>query len=310
MAPKQDPLARLRSLDPALTFSDGDDSAEASAVFRQTLGMRRTSEKRPKRTLSVHRLGAIAAALVFAGLVLPTFAIGTGTNVVRLFVDKPAPTPVNGLLAARGVDAIYLIDPKSGGMLKVRNTGAMSNPAWSPDGRLLAVEQTEKGVTSVYTVWPNGTHPQLILENASSPAWSVDGSRIFVQRDTCAAPGGCESSEDDTIIVFSVSPDGSDAHQIGYEDAYDVSQAGWSPQTNVLAFLGDDGPTGTTAPSTLDSSTATWSPDGTELAFADAPTGIWLVSDGSRPQLLVKGTYGSLSWGTAVKAPAARSDRG
>ena len=300
MQSKQDPLARLRSLDPALTFHEGDDSAEASAVFRQTVGTDPSSPKRQRRTLSVHRLAAVAAVLVFAWLVLPAFAIGP--KVVHLLVNKPAPnaTPVNGLIAASGVDAIYLVNPKSGAVLKVRNTRAMDKPAWSPNGRLLAVELTQKGTTSVYTIRPNGTHPQLILKNASSPAWSTDGSRIFVQRDTCGV--ACKSSDDDTTVIFSVSPDGSDAHQIGDEDVYDVSEAGWPPDANVLAFLQDGG----SGPSTLDSSAAAWSPDGNVLAFADAPTGIWLVNDGGKPRRLVKGKFGSLSWGTAVKAPAAR----
>ena len=86
MPSKQDPLARLRSLDPALTFHEGDDSAEASAVFRQTVGTGPPSQKRLTRALSVHRLAALAAVLVFAWLVLPAFAIGPG--VVHLLVDR------------------------------------------------------------------------------------------------------------------------------------------------------------------------------------------------------------------------------
>ena len=105
---------------------------------------------------------------------------------------------------AKGVGALYVVDPKSGGMLKLKDTAHMDHPAWSPDGRLLAVELTENGATSVYTMWPNGTHAQLIMKDASSPAWSDDGSRIFVQRDTCTAPGGCDSSDEDTTTVYSV----------------------------------------------------------------------------------------------------------
>jgi hypothetical protein len=296
-----EPLARLRSLDPALTYPDDDDSAAADTVFRRVVAEPRPSEERPTRRSSVQRLAAIAATLVVLGLVLPALAIGT--SVFHLLADEPAP-PVNGLIAARGVGAIYLIDPKSRGVLRVQGTTAMNVPAWSPDGKLLAVERTEKGGTGVYTIWPNGTHPQLIMENASSPVWSADGTRIFVQRDTCIAPGGCEESDDETTVVFSVAPDGTDAHQISEEDAFDVSEAGWPPQTNVLAFLSDEGSNVTSGPTTLDSSTATFSPDSTMLAFADAPTGIWVVSDGGKPELLVKGTYSSLSWGTAVKAPA------
>jgi hypothetical protein len=301
MPSKLDPFVRLRSLDPALSFGDDDDSAAAGPVFRRIVAEARPSEERPTRRSSVHRLAAIAAALVVVGLVLPALAIGT--SVFHLLADEPAP-PVNGLIAARGEGAIYMIDPKSRGVLKVQGTVAMDKPSWSPDGGLLAVEQAENGSTSVYTIWPNGTHPQLIMKNASSPVWSADGTRIFVQRDICAAPTGCEATDDETTVVFSVAPDGSDAHQIGEEDAFDVSEAGWPPETNVLSFLEDEGSNTTSGPTTLDSSTATFSPDGTMLAFADASTGIWVVNDGGRPQLLVKGTYGSLSWGSAVREQA------
>ena len=58
-------------------------------------------------------------------------------------------------------------------------------------------------------------------------------------------------------------------------------------------------------PTTLDSSTATFSPDGTTLVFTDAGEGIWVVKDGTKPELLAKGTYSALSWGVAVEKRAA-----
>ena len=54
----------------------------------------------------------------------------------------------------------------------------------------------------------------------------------------------------------------------------------------------------TSTGSSVDSSEAAWSPDGTELAIADAPRGIWLVNDDGELQLVVKGAFSSLSWGT------------
>jgi dipeptidyl aminopeptidase/acylaminoacyl peptidase len=230
---------------------------------------------------------------------------------LRLLVTEPEETlPVNGLLAARGADSLYLIDPASGGLLRLKGTDDMDHPTWSPDGRLLAVERTENGSTSVYTVWPNGSHPRLILKNASAPVWSSDGTRVFVERDTCSAPGACDASEDDPTVIYSVAPDGTDAHQISDEDAFDVSQAGWPAQTMWLSFLADEGPGVTAHPTTLDSSTATFSPDETTLAFADPDTGIWVVKDGTKPELLARGTHNALSWGTAVeKRPASSSSR-
>ena len=315
---QEDVLDRLRSLDPALKFHDDDESYEAQAVMHQVLARPR-AQKRRLRLLSVPRVAAIAAAAVAVVLVLPALAVGTGPFHLLGQQDDPAP-PVNGLLVAKGVGALYVVDPKSGGMLKLAGTADMDHPAWSPDGRFLAVDRTDnpsasdqgstsdKGSTSVYTMWPNGTHAKLIMKDASSPAWSADGTRVFVQRDMCTTLGGCDASDADTITVYSVAVDGTDARQVT-DDDYDVSQPGWPPGQNLLAFLGDESSPGAQAgPTEVNSLDATWAPDGTELAVADMPTGLWVIDGDGSPHLLAKGAFSSLSWGTeAAKPQAARS---
>ena len=304
---QEDVLDRLRSLDPNVRFHDDDELYEAQAVMHRVLA-RPHARRRRLRLPSLPRVAAIAAAAVALVLVLPALAVGTSPFRLLGQQADPAP-PVNGLLVAKGVGALYVVDPKSGGMLKLKDTADMDHPAWSPDGRLLAADRSEKGATSVYTMWPNGTHAQLIMKDASSPAWSDDGTRIFVQRDTCTAPGGCDSSDEDTITVYSVAVDGTDARQVSDGD-YDVSQPGWPPGQNVLAFLGGEGAQGTQdGPTEVNSLDAAWSPDATELAVGDMPTGLWLIDSDGRPQLLAKGAFSSLSWGTAVKQPAERSAR-
>jgi Tol biopolymer transport system component len=299
-------LSRVRSLDPEQRFHDDDEAYEAQVIMHRVLA-RPHARRRRLRLLTVPRIAAIAAGAAVV-LVLPALAVGTSPFSLLGQQAEPAP-PVNGLLAAKGDGALYVVDPKSGGMLRLEGTADMDHPSWSPDGRLLAVDQTENGSTSVYTMWPNGTHAQLIMKDASSPAWSDDGTRVFVQRDTCTAPGGCDSSEEDTIAVYSVAVDGTDAHEVADGD-YEVSEPGWPPGQNVLAFLGDESssspPAGPTEVNSLD---ATWSPDGTALAVADTPTGLWVIDSDGKPQLLAKGAFSSLSWGTEVKQQAERSAR-
>jgi hypothetical protein len=49
-----------------------------------------------------------------------------------------------------------------------------------------------------------------------------------------------------------------------------VSQPGWPPGQNVLAFLGGEGAQGTQdGPTEVNSLDAAWSPDATELAVGD-----------------------------------------
>jgi dipeptidyl aminopeptidase/acylaminoacyl peptidase len=299
---RQDLLARIRRLDPELRFDGADEPFDA--VFGQVLAKSRAVTAR-RRVLGLSRAAVIAAAAIGVVLLLPALAVGTGSFHL-LGQPTVESTPVNGLLAAKGADGLYVVDPKSGGMLALKGTQDLDHPVWSPDARFLAVEKKEKGVTSVYTVWPNGTHAQLILENATAPAWSDDGTRVFVQRDTCTATAGCESSEEDTTVVYSVAADGSDAHQVS-DDDYNVSQPGWPPGQNVLAFLAQEGSRDTGGlPTSVDSSEATWSPDGAELAIADTPRGIWVVNDDGTLRLIAKGAFSSLSWGTE-RAPGSPS---
>ena len=300
---QEDVLDRLRSLDPNARFHDGDEDYEAQAVMHQVLS-EPDGRKRRLRLPSVPRIAAIAVAAVGVVLVLPALAVGTSPFGLLSQQEDPAP-PVNGLLVAKGDGALYVADPRSDGMLRLKDTAGMDHPAWSPDGRMLAVDRTEKGSTNVYTMWPNGTHAQLVMKNASAPAWSDDGTRIFVQRDLCPASGGCDASDQDTVVVYSVAADGTDAHQVADGD-YDVSQPGWPPGQNVLAVLGSDGSNdGHPGPAEVNSLDATWSPDGTELAVADSPTGLWLIDGDGTPRLLAKGAFGALSWGTRPATPQA-----
>jgi hypothetical protein len=298
---QEDVLDRLRSLDPDLRFDDVDESYEAQAVMHQVLA-KPHARKRRLRLLTAPRIAAIAAAAVGVVIVLPALAVGTSTFGLLAQRDDTAP-PVNGLLAVKGEGALYIADPKTGGLLKLKDTADMDHPAWSPDGRMLAADRTEKGATSVYTMWPNGTHAQLIMRNASSPAWSDDGTRIFVQRDVCPTSGGCDASEEDTVVVYSVALDGTDAHPVGDGD-YDVSQPGWPPGQNVLAFLEQDRSNDAQGgPAEVNSLDATWSPDETQLAVADSPTGLWVVDSDGNPRLLAKGSFSSLSWGVEAPRP-------
>jgi hypothetical protein len=311
---REDLLDRIRTLDPERRFDEDDPSVDATAAFEQVRTRDRT-QKLPR--LGFPRVAVIAGSVVLVVLLLPALAVGTRSFHLLGEPTAEAP-PVNGLLAATGADGLVVLDPKSGGMLALQGTSDLSQPVWSPDARFLAVEKTEKGGgTSVYTIWPNGTHPQLIMDDASSPAWSDDGTRIFVQRETCKVPGGCESSDEETIVAYSVATDGTDAHQVG-DDDYSVSQAGWPPGQNILAFLAQEGSRDAGGlPTSVDSSEAAWSPDGTELAIADTPRGIWVANDEGTLRLVVKGPFSSLSWGTerasgsssTANPPAAESAR-
>jgi Tol biopolymer transport system component len=212
-----------------------------------------------------------------------------------------APATPSGAIAARGANAIYLVDPKGANASKVPGTAEMSAPAWSPNMKLLAVEKAEKGGgTSVYTIRPDGSQSQLVMVNASAPSWSAEGDRIFAVHGECSAP--CDPEEDAANVLYSARLDGTDPQRVdfGEADAYDGRELAWPTDGRASHFFDEESLIGADS---FDSRAATWSPDETRLAFADDKTGLWVVSaDGGRPQLLLAGASGRPSWGATQMA--------
>lgn len=207
----------------------------------------------------------------------------------------------------RGEDGIWLVDPESAKAHKLPGTSGMSAPAWSPDGRLLAVEKLEIGRMSVYTMSPNGTHRQLVLPNATAPSWSDTGDRIFAVRNECAT-AACDPEDDDANVLYAVNLDGNNVQRVDYEEAdvYDSRSLAWPTDGSAIHFFDEDTLDG---PGSFDSSDAIWSPDATQLVFAgnpepgpsdeagDGKAGLWIVSaDGGKPRLLLAGATGRPSW--------------
>ena len=213
----------------------------------------------------------------------PTNATKSPRRAPRVVATAPTLRALgNGLIAARGRDAIYLIGAR-GEVRRIPGTAKMAQPAWSPDGSVLAVEHG----ASVYTIRPDGTHPQLVLANASSPSWSADGKRLFVVR-------GVPAVGDDSAVLITVKPDGSDAREVDLEneDAYsDPAEPAFPSDGTWIGFYADDGPS-----PDFDSSAAAWSPDAKHLAFVSG-SALWIVAaDGGRPHRLATGIYGRPSW--------------
>jgi len=90
---------------------------------------------------------------------------------------------------SKGDNRIAIINAEGGGVdesLQIPGLGALSNPAWSPDGRSLVVSGQKNGVTDLYLYeFDTKNVTQLTNDKFADlhPAWSPDGNRIAFASD-------------------------------------------------------------------------------------------------------------------------------
>ncbi|MDA8428305.1 MAG: Tol-Pal system beta propeller repeat protein TolB, partial [Geobacteraceae bacterium] len=66
-------------------------------------------------------------------------------------------------------------NPDGTGDTQLTSTGSNENPAWSPDGRLLAFSSKRGGIEAIYVMRADGSGQTRVSQNkgsSSQPAWS------------------------------------------------------------------------------------------------------------------------------------------
>ncbi|WP_380281376.1 hypothetical protein [Kitasatospora purpeofusca] len=179
-------------------------------------------------------------------------------------------------------------------------------PSWSPDGNQLAFTRTwgtsdptteQIQYSDLYVIAPDGTTAQRItfLTNdtpysgtVTDPAWSPDGKQLVFSYRTSATGQPANSR-----ALYIVNADGTGLRRLTPWELRAGDRANWSPDGSRIVFTTypadpDNAPGGgiytvhpdgtavealTPGPSDITYGVASYSPDGTAIAFAQAPAG-------------------------------------
>ena len=101
-------------------------------------------------------------------------------------------------------------------------------PAWSPNGMLIAFVKQRSTGSAIWVMREDGTH-QVKLTDATStnvhPTWSIDGSSIVFASD-----------RDGNMDLYRVAPDGTDFERITFTPGMQEDNPNFSPDQRYILF--------------------------------------------------------------------------
>jgi Tol biopolymer transport system component len=189
-----------------------------------------------------------------------------------------------------------------------RNTTSMTPTEWSPDGRHVAYSRLDGALEQVFVAASDGSSPPVRLGDPTTPKylprWSPNGRSIAHFVDGQAVPKG-------SVGLWLMDIDGSNARKLTKESYAGFNSVTWNHNGTQLAFTGSQGtnldlwivgldgrPERAITSDHGGASGASWSPDGSQLAYLVAANEFRTVAkivvargDGSDPHQL-DGVFG------------------
>jgi hypothetical protein len=226
-------------------------------------------------------------------------ALGTPLGIPLAPVASATMPGANGLIAyVRGTSDcrdIYLRRADGGTTKLTKCPQFVTSPAWSKDGKTLAVGYVSRGgnfVLKLALLKATGGTPTVVSTGVSpsnSPVFSRDGSVL-------AFAGG--DAGDDNLAIYTVPASGGSATKLVGNNSEVNDEPDWSPTADVIAWSRRTGPSFNpldvwtmsvdasghtpTAQTNLtngqgNSRYPSWSPDGSKIAFASDRSGSWQI---------------------------------
>jgi len=103
-------------------------------------------------------------------------------------------------------------------------------PAWSPDGRSIAMASDRFGPTRIYVMNADGSEPRFLHNKGRMPSWSPDGSRIVFVSDR---DNGKDLYGEDLYVI---NADGSNLVRVAVTLIGGASWPAWSPDGRQIVF--------------------------------------------------------------------------